>query len=134
MKKAIFLLIMSLSVFVSFAQDNQPQRVYCELLGSSGMFSSKCKVTIDFGQNTSFWKGTKDQQLVDEHGKDIKFNSMVDAMNFMGKLGWKFVQAYAVTIGNNNVYHWLLYKDINNENEMFEGFKTKEQFNSNNSN
>lgn len=59
---------------------------------------------------------------------------MVDAMNFMGKLGWKFVQAYAVTIGNNNVYHWLLYKDINNENEMFEGFKTKEQFNSNNSN
>lgn len=134
MKKAIFLLIVSLSVFVSFAQDNQPQRVYCELLGNSGMFSSKCKVTVDFGQNTSFWKGTKDQQLVDENGKDIKFNSMVDAMNFMGKLGWKFVQAYAITIGNNNVYHWLLYKDINNENEMFEGFKTKEQFNSSNSN
>lgn len=134
MKKAIFLLIVSLSVFVSFAQDDQPQRVYCELLGNSGMFSSKCKVTVDFGQNTSFWKGTKDQQLVDENGKDIKFNSMVDAMNFMGKLGWKFVQAYAITIGNNNVYHWLLYKDINNENEMFEGFKTKEQFNSSNSN
>lgn len=53
---------------------------------------------------------------------------MVDAMNYMGNFGWKFVQAYAITIGQSNVYHWLLYKDIVEESEKVEGFMTKEQF------
>ncbi len=38
---------------------------------------------------------------------------MVDAMNYMGKRGWEFEQAYVVTIGNQNVYHWLLSKGNN---------------------
>lgn len=38
------------------------------------------------------------------------FNSMIDGMNYMGKLGWEFVQAYTVTVGEQNVYHWLLKK------------------------
>jgi len=37
---------------------------------------------------------------------------MVDAMNFMGTLGWEFVQAYVVTESNQNVYHWLLKMEI----------------------
>lgn len=48
--------------------------------------------------------------MKDENGKNIEFNSMVDAMNYFGKQGWEFVQAYAVTMGNQNVYHWLLKK------------------------
>lgn len=132
MRTAILSLIMALCAFASYAQDKTPDRVYCELVGSSGMFSSKVKVTVDFGQETSFWKGTKDQQLVDADGKDIKFNSMVDAMNFMGKNGWKFVQAYTIGDGKNGyVYRWLLYKDIKDESEILDGFMTKEQFKAN---
>ncbi|MDE5649533.1 MAG: hypothetical protein K2I35_00740 [Duncaniella sp.] len=113
----------------AFAQTQDENRVYCELVGSSGLFSSKVKVTIDFGQETSFWKGSKDQQLVDADGNDIKFNSMVDAMNFMGKNGWKFVQAYTIGDGKNGyVYRWLLYKDVKDDSEVLEGFMTKEQF------
>jgi len=37
---------------------------------------------------------------------------MIDAMNFMGAKGWEFVQAYVVTVGKQNVYHWLLKKEI----------------------
>lgn len=41
---------------------------------------------------------------------------MVDAMNFMGTLGWEFEQAYVVTVGggtsSQNVYHWLLSKYV----------------------
>ncbi len=129
MKKAVMFLIMSMYMMVAFAQSESESRVYCELVGSSGMFSSKVKVTVDFGQETSFWKGDKDQQLVDSEGKDIKFNSMVDAMNFMGKNGWKFVQAYTIGDGKNGyVYRWLLYKDVKNEAEILEGFMTKEQY------
>lgn len=129
MKKLVMFLIMSMCMMATFAQSENENRVYCELVGSSGMFSSKVKVTVDFGQETSFWKGDKDQQLVDSEGKDIKFNSMVDAMNFMGKNGWKFIQAYTIGDGKNGyVYRWLLYKDVKNESEILEGFMTKEQY------
>jgi hypothetical protein len=33
---------------------------------------------------------------------------MIDALNFMSKNGFEFVNAYAITMGNQNVYHYLL--------------------------
>jgi hypothetical protein len=34
------------------------------------------------------------------------FNSIIDALNFMTKDGWEFVQAYAFSVGQSgNVYH-----------------------------
>ncbi len=34
---------------------------------------------------------------------------MIDALNFMTKDGWEFVQAYAFSVGQSgNVYHYLL--------------------------
>jgi hypothetical protein len=44
--------------------------------------------------------------------KNKTFTSMVDAMNYMGKDGWEFVQAYVVTASNQNVYRWLLKKKV----------------------
>lgn len=38
------------------------------------------------------------------------FPSMIEAMNFMSKNGWEFVQAYVTTSGNENVYKWILKK------------------------
>ncbi len=129
MKRFLIAFVLLLAMVGAFAQSQDENRVYCELVGSPGLFSSKVKVTIDFGQETSFWKGSKDQQLVDADGNDIKFNSMVDAMNFMGKNGWKFVQAYTIGDGENGyVYRWLLYKDVKDDSEVLEGFMTKEQF------
>ena len=84
--------------------------IYCELLGQAKFLSSKINVDIDFGQSVSFW--APDRRYKDENGKPVNFNSMVDAMNFMGTLGWEFVQAYIVTESNQNVYHWLLKMEI----------------------
>lgn len=56
-------------------------------------------------------------------GKIRVFNSMVDGLNFMGKQGWEFVQAYVVTTGNANVYRWLLKKpfaDLSEEEKQEE--------------
>lgn len=36
---------------------------------------------------------------------------MVDALNYMGNQGWEFVQAYTITMGNQNVYHYLLKRE-----------------------
>lgn len=45
-------------------------------------------------------------------GEKIVFNGMIDALNYMGKMGWLFVQAYAYSPGGNNpnVYHFLMKK------------------------
>lgn len=53
---------------------------------------------------------------------------MVDAMNYMGRLGWEFEQAYVVTVGQQNVYHWLLSKKISDDEEINAGFTTIEQY------
>jgi hypothetical protein len=129
MKKVFVFAVMALVYFPVFSQESESLRkVYCELVGTGKFLSSKVVVTVDFGQETKFLTGYSQQYLVDENGKSKDFNSMVDAMNFMGKLGWEFEQAYVVTVSQQNIYHWLLSKHITNEDELKEGIKTKDQY------
>jgi len=44
------------------------------------------------GKKTKFFS-TKDTQVVDEDGKLLTLNSMIDALNFMSKNGYEFVEA-----------------------------------------
>ncbi|WP_373176850.1 hypothetical protein [Bacteroides uniformis] len=125
MKKCLFLVLMFISMS-AIAQESY--KVFCELLGTGKLLSNKVTVTVDFGQETSFWSGASKQYLVDGNGKAIKFNSMVDAMNYMGKRGWEFEQAYVVTTNNQNVYHWLLSKEITQDEAINEDFNTKQTF------
>jgi len=106
-------------------------RVYCELVGTEklSLTKTKVKVEVDFGQVR---KNLYNNTIVDENGKVLEFNSMIDAMNFMGERGWKFEQAYVVTVSavagaEHNVYHWLLSKDIVGD-DIQEGLLTKSQY------
>lgn len=128
MKKLLILMILIFSINVLIKGNTGDRRVYCELIGSQKLMSSKVIVSVDFGQETSFWSGKAKQYLVDKNGKAISFNSMIDAMNFMGKLGWKFEQAYVVTTNSQNVYHWMLSKDIRNNENLEKGINTREKF------
>ena len=111
MKKLILLSLIVLMSVPMFAQENTSNEktrdsfLYAEILGYSKLLSTKVSVTIDFGQNTTLFEDTR---LRDENGKVINFNSMVDAMNWMGAQGWEFVQAYTASEGDQSVYHWLL--------------------------
>lgn len=123
MKKFFALVAFLLMAAPALAQEY----IYCELVGIAKLASTKVNVSVDFGQATKIWS---DNRLVGEDGKPIVFNSMVDAMNWMGSQGWEFAQAYVVTMGGQNVYHWLLKKDIStltdSEKELIkESFKTK---------
>lgn len=120
MKKSLLILLLVCLAVITHAQENT-HRVYCELLGTAKFMSTKVTVSVDFGQDERGWNA----KLVDENGKSISFNSMVDAMNFMGKLGWKFEQAYTVGNGGNFVYHWLLSKDISKGENINDGIVTK---------
>ena len=107
---AILLAALSGIAYGQTASDtNQVSRyLYCELLGYGKLFSNKVTVSVDYGEAKGFFK---DPRMRDEQtGKIQTFNSMVDALNYMGEDGWEFVQAYVVTTAQQNVYHWLLKK------------------------
>lgn len=106
MRKLLTIFFITVSV-LGYTQVSDTAFVYCELVGFNKPFSTKVTVSVDYGQERRFFQDTR---IKDENGKVELFNSMVDALNFMGSDGWQFVQAYVVTIGNQNVYHWMLKK------------------------
>ena len=122
MKKIITVLAFAM---VAILSANAQGKIYCELLGTQQFLSKKVTVQVDFGQETRYFA---DNRLVDADGKVIVFNSMVDAMNYMGTLGWEFEQAYVVTVGQQNVYHWLMSKVIDEEGAAKEGLNMKHDF------
>ncbi|MDR9399337.1 MAG: hypothetical protein RI562_09755 [Salibacter sp.] len=83
---------------------------YVEIVGASKAFSSKLNIQIDFGQEVKFLKASKNTVIKDKEGKNLEFNSMVDALNFMSANGYEFVDSYAITVSNSNVFHFLLRK------------------------
>ena len=83
---------------------------YVQIVGTSKLMSTKLSIRIDFGQETKFFSGGREAIVKDASGKPTKFNSMIDALNFMNENGYDFVSAYTLTMGNQNVYHFLLRK------------------------
>lgn len=143
MKKLIIIALLTIAN-VAMAQENNlfssavPEETtenttffYAEIVGMANFGGNKiASVNIDFGQAKKYGE---DIRLRNEDGSVKKFNSMVDAMNWMGSMGWEFVQAYVVAVGNQNVYHWLLKKNLKNMSpeeraSLTEVFATKKDF------
>ena len=85
---------------------------HVQIVGTSRLLSNKLTIDIDFGQENKVFSG-KDTRIKDINGKNLIFNSMIDALNFMTQNGYEFVQAYAISVSNQNVYHYLLRKKKN---------------------
>ena len=81
---------------------------YVQIVGTSKLLSTKLTIEIDFGQKTKFFSSGKETIVKDCDGKAVDFNAMIDELNFMSKNGYEFVNAYAISVGNQNVYHYLL--------------------------
>jgi hypothetical protein len=111
MKKiAIIVSIGLLSTIVSNAQtDSSKVEQYCQLIATQRILSNKVTIDIDFGEEQSFWL---DNRLKTYDGKIKKFNTIIDAMNYMGKDGWIFINAYPVRIGDSERYHFAFKKQF----------------------
>ena len=85
---------------------------YIQIVGTAKVLSSKVTINIDFGQSTKLFGSSKKQfAILDKENKKVEFNSMIDALNFMTKNGYKFEQAYVVSTGNSSTYHYLMSKE-----------------------
>ncbi len=74
---------------------------------------NQISVQIDFGEDDNLWSTDERDKLIGNKNIEIKFNSMLDALNFMVERGWKLENAYGFTSGNKNIYHWLISKKKN---------------------
>lgn len=139
MKRYLIALLFTLCTALSFAQVQDTisetpkvRRFYCEVKGAENEFSTDMKIIFDFGERDSFnfWGALSSKlQFVDNNGKIIEFNSMIDAANYMVERGWIFQQAYSsVYTSKKPVIHWIFYKDAVSLEEAKKGIVTKEEY------
>lgn len=109
MTKKIIVLTMTLlfAVVIHAQADTAKVEQYCQLMITQRLLSNKVTIDIDFGDEKSYWK---DSRLTTSDGKFKKFNTIIDAMNYMGQAGWIFISAYPVHIGSTEVFHFAFKK------------------------
>ncbi len=126
MKRIYFVILFTLSIC---HLNSQTRRFYCEIKGIEKELSSGLKIIFDFGDKASYniWGDLSSKlKFVDKNGEEIKFNSMIDAANYMVEKGWVFQQAYSSAYGSHPIIHWIFYKDAINFKEAKEGIITKD--------
>lgn len=127
MKRSATILVTLLLSVCAYSQT----RYYCEVKGIEKEFSSGLKIIFDFGEHESYnvWGSLSNKLVfVNAYGTEIKFNSMVDAANYMVSKGWTFQQAYASSYDNKSVTCWIFYKDAESFQQAREGIMTKEDY------
>ena len=121
--KSILLVALIGLPLLTYAQD--PKFVYCQVVATEKFLSNKVNVELDFGQKMKYFV---DNRLKDEEGKAIKFNTNVDAMNYMGRQGWEFAQISIASVptgmgGTTMIYVTVMKKPFNDLDE-----ETKKEF------
>lgn len=110
MKQIIAFAILLFAYTTTFAQTGDRVEQYAEVVATPRLLSNKVTIDIDYGEERSIWK---DHRLKEDNGRLKKFNTTIDALNYMGKDGWTLVNAFPVTVGTNSqVYHYVFKKSF----------------------
>lgn len=122
--KKYLLVLMLLVANIAYAQKAHP--AYCEVMAYNFWGVGKVYITIDLGAERN---GT----ICDDNQKPVKFNSHIDALNYMSKLGWRVKDTYFLSELKDKVLHFLLVKDVTDDSQISEGIyvkpkKTKEPY------
>ena len=108
MKKLLTIGIFLITTLISNAQaDSSKVEQYCQVIATPRLLSNKVTIDIDFGEEKSVWRDTR---LKTDGGKLRKFNTVIDAINYMGSEGWIFINAYPVRMGQTEIYHFAFKK------------------------
>ena len=121
MKKIILLAVLAMMSVRIYAQnvknDGKPYAFYCQLVGKMNL-SAQLRLRI-------LWNNIKtENNLRDENGNKIEFNTMVDAMNYMSKRGWEYVD----DVTYEGVVHYVFKKYVTNDEEAKDGLYFESDF------
>lgn len=115
-------MIMFLCIPISMSAQNidnpgKPYYYFCQILGKKNL-AGKLRLTI-------LWENQEEENdLRDEKGNKIEFKNMVEAMNYMSKRGWEYVDATTY----DNVYHYVFRKLVTKDEEAKKGIFFKSDF------
>lgn len=123
----LLVVLLSASVYSqNYKNDGQPYAFYCQLKGYENL-AGQLRLKI-------LWNNMKEENnLRDKDGKKIEFSTMVDAMNYMSKRGWEYVDNVIYKDGSHNVVHYIFKKIVTKDEDAKEGlyfetdFKNKEK-------
>jgi hypothetical protein len=104
----IFILIL---ITINTQAQNAVIEQYCSLNVMPRLLSNKVNIDVDYGNPRKLF-AFKDNRVKDEDGKAKKFNTAVEALNYMSAQGWKLVNAMAMTEGGNAVYRYIMKREI----------------------
>lgn len=74
---------------------------YCRIVATGRALSTKVNIDLEFGEERKLFSGDT-RPRDDMSGKLKKFNSTVDALNYMGAQGWTLVNVFPM--GDSLIY------------------------------
>ena len=119
MKKRLSTLLL-ISILTIAAYSQTPRPAYCELMAWNFWGGAKCYVELDIGADSY---GT----ICDSTSKPVKFNSPIDALNYMAKLGWSLQTTYYITdtSSKHQIIHYVLVKQVTDDSQISSGIYIK---------
>lgn len=110
MKQLLSIIILTILLNVTQAQSTVIEQ-YCSLNVMPRLLSNKVNIDVDYGNPRKLFS-FKDNRVKDDDGKAKKFNTAVEALNYMSAQGWKLVNAMAMSEGGNAVYRYIMKREI----------------------
>lgn len=68
---------------------------YVQIIGEPKLLSDKINLVVDYGQERKRLY-SKPMMLMDTANREMEFNSMIDALNFMARNGYELVESFGV--------------------------------------
>ncbi len=90
--------------------EHQKIEIFCDLMSSKKFLGTEEALTINYGDRDSLWL---DKSMYNKISKQIKkYNSIIDALNYMGSEGWETLRSYSTSHNSYTVEHYVLKKEI----------------------
>lgn len=123
MKRLLILLVIGISCW-GFIFSQKTYRAYASIIVNSSLFGKKISIDLNLGQKLASFHS---YAIIDENGKDMKFNNVIDALNYLGNNGWILQQVYTTRWAPDDTEscHWILYKGITDDSQILDGIKVK---------
>jgi hypothetical protein len=111
MKRIVLTAMLFTSLAAAAQSDAEMVEQYARVEAASRVLSNKVIIDVDFGEGRGLWSNNRVRD--EETGKIKKFNSITDALNYMGSQGWILVNAFQINStanGGSPLYHYYFKK------------------------
>ena len=90
--------------------ENKTIEVFCDLISKKKFLGTEETIIVNYGNRDSLWV---DQKIYTLAASELKsYNSIIDALNYMGNEGWETINSYSTSHNSYIVEHYILKKEI----------------------